>query len=323
MQQMAEAFGTIQPATVQPATIPGPPPHPSLAAAEPVGTIEIETVPGTPERAEPRVFVLRDAIKSAVARKKRKLEEEKAANESETGNTSDVEGSEELEGEAETEADSDTDSNRSEVGSIRGHERLILCIRVSKDRGPWFEMPLNKLSKTSQKQLTRNVPGSGRRPIAKRLEFSKILRLRLASRTESLTFDNNGGKDGRLPSAETWRRTPNLATTLALLREAWAKGVSTGAVSLHIEDNLEGQLMSFVNELNAAFGNGWQESIRYLQAVLDYKEAKETQSDEIDVVNVDDLSNESEPEEVDLAPPKKKQTQSRKTVTFAKNVKSK
>lgn len=239
--------------------VPLPPPHPAAAAAAEV------VVPATPVKEAQKLTAVVEPVASPLVKPNSASPDQSEPLEA----PDDEYGGPEDDGDPGDAEAVDSDAS-SEALPMPGSEKVVLQIRVSSEKGVWHEIYLNDLGPHPRKQLLRNAPGSGRRPIERRLESSSVIKLRMATRRDPIAKDNDSGKAGRLPSPEMWKLTPELEQCLLGLRRIWAGGSRDGAIGIHVQDVHEGQLSGFLREMNTALRGGWTDSLNCVEQIQAY-----------------------------------------------------
>jgi hypothetical protein len=192
-------------------------------------------------------------------------------------------------------AASESSSSDSEDGEedgdvpLENSDRVVLCTRVSQASGPSHQILLNDIKTPVVRQFTRPSGGSTRKK-ARRLDYSNVFHLRILKKGESAKFENESGKNGRLPDRDTWKMTPEMDLTIVSLVEAWEGGMASSPIGHFIADKLNGSLAGFVKECNAAFRTGWETTLGYLDSIIDHLAEKMDPTIDQDTVIVQDDS---------------------------------
>ena len=206
---------------------------------------------------------------------------------------------------SETSSSSEEEEEEEEEDApLENSDRLVLCTRVSLEQGPSHVILLNDVKTPTVRQFTRPSGGSTRKR-ARRIESSSIFFLKILKRNEGTAFENDHGKNGRLPDRDTWKLTPEMDQTLKALVEAWEGGMASSPVGHFVADRLNGSLSAFVKECNAAFRAGWKTTLEYLESIIDHLATKMDPTIDHDTVIVQD---DSDGDEYEFREPKRAAT---------------
>lgn len=308
------------------AAAPGPPPHPAgLVTGRPQSQSDL--VPGTPtkgpEPAEKEPTPLSKRLKKGEGQREKASREPSPAGSEPLEQPDDppanrVVGTVEVAVEPAPDEDEEEDDEK-----IEGSDKVVLRIRATKDRGPWHELLLNDLENSPIRQLARRASVQAAKRQPKKIEATGSIRLRMATKNNPVEANNGDERDGRLPTTEMIKNTPEFVETLEYLHDAWDGGSVDGAVAIHIEDMCQGQLSSFVRQMNGALQGGWTEAQKFLTSMTDYMADKYPTTARVvgkyDIAESDEdgseESNSTPASEPDPPPEKKRKS----TVTFAKD----